>query len=40
MEGMQSRAGNESGLVVDPEVLHRLKGIGENNSLSNTYQTT
>lgn len=33
MEGVQGRARNEGGLVVDPEVFHRLEAVGEDDSL-------
>ncbi len=40
MEGMQSRTRYESGLVGYPEVFHRLKGVGKDDSLSCIVQLT
>ena len=40
MESMQSRTGYESGLIGDPEVFHRLEGVGKDDSLSYIVQLT
>ena len=32
MEGIESRSRNEGGLVGDPEVLDRVKGVGKNDT--------